>query len=51
MTYCIDCNKPKKSNKSKRCHSCARIKQHESGVFNNKKLENHRLTELMLVGK
>jgi len=39
MTYCIDCNKPKKSNKSKRCHSCARIKQHESGVFNNKKLD------------
>jgi hypothetical protein len=32
-TKCIDCGEIKKSHKSLRCHSCARIVQHADGCF------------------
>jgi len=35
FSYCQACEKSKSLNKSERCHSCARKKQHRDGVFKN----------------
>lgn len=36
---CIDCGVIKRSQKSLRCHSCARKKQHEANVYKSTKLD------------